>query len=308
MLTQNQINNIVNGLASLNRPVFYRPGYEANGPWFGLDPETYKTNFRNISNAVRAADLPVAMVWNVVVGDGGTHSLWDSPAQSVEDFYPGDEYVDWWSFNVFGSITFDSFWDNEVSEFLAAADAAGFPVLIGEATPQFIGAESASDWNDWFAPFFDRIKNNPGIKAHTYINWDWAQTNPAENWTNWGDASLENAHPTVRNNYVNEISDPIYVHSGSVLPEFFFETFDPADFNEDGSVDNLDLVIWQNAYGANSQGDANEDGVTNGLDFLIWQRNRGLATATTTTIPEPSSLVLGLLALVSCTRFTRRIH
>ena len=217
LLTTTQINNIVSGLASLNRPVFYRPGYEANGPWFGLDAATFKTNFQNLSNAIRAADLPVAMVWNVVVGDGGGYSTFTNAL----NYYPGDQYVDWWSFNNFGSVTFTSSQELQVRQFLGAADAAGFPVLIGEATPQFTGAEDASDWSEWFDPFFDRIKANPVIKAHTYINWDWGQTNPAEGWTNWRDASLENADSTVRNNYISELSDPIYVHSGTTLPSFF---------------------------------------------------------------------------------------
>ena len=307
ILNSTQIDNIVNGLASLERPVFYRATYEANGPWFGHSPSSYITNFRNLSNAIRAADLPVAMVWNVVVGDGGNYSQWEGFGTTVEDFYPGDEYVDWWSFNVFGNVTFGDFWDNEVGQFLDAADEAGFPVLIGEATPQFTGGEDASDWADWYEPFFDRIKNSPGIKAHTYINWDWGQTNPVDNWTNWGDASLENAHPTVRQNYIDELSDPIYVHSDAVLPALFSDNFDPADFNQDGTVDQGDLDDWTTAYQGTDAADANGDGVSNGADYLIWQQNAAaLAPSASSAVPEPSGLGLVFAALTGPLAARRR--
>ena len=50
-----------------------------------------------------------------------------------------------------------------------------------------------------------------------------------------------------------------------------------ADFNADGSVDDLDLVKWQSDYGAGDGSDANGDGLTNGLDFLIWQQDFGIS-------------------------------
>lgn len=314
LLTDSQVNNIVNGLASLNRPVFYRPGYEANGPWFGLDPEAYKANYRTLSDAIRAADLPVAMVWNVVVGDGGNHSQWNAPSLSAEDYYPGDEYVDWWSFNVFGDITFDNpFWNGEVSEFLTAADEAGFPVMIGEATPQFIGGDDVDDWTEWYEPFFNRIKNNPGIKAHTYINWDWAQTAAQEGWQNWGDARLENANATVRSNYLSELSDPIYVHSGSELPSFFSQIAIPGDYNQDGTVNVGDYTLWLSqlgsaggAFSADGTGDdltGIPDGDVDLFDYQFWKQEFGNSAAQDgqSSIPEPAGCALVLLACLFMT-------
>ena len=301
LLNAAQINNIVNGLASLDRPVFYRPGYEANGPWFGLDPNTYKANFRAVSDAIRAADLPVAMVWNVVVGDGGAHSTFNNAL----NYYPGDEYVDWWSLNNFGSVTFTPGQQAQVDFFLEAADISGFPVLIGEATPQFIGADDAADWNSWFDPFFDRIKDNPVIKAHTYINWDWGQTNPGDGWTNWGDASLENADATVLANYIDELSDPIYVHSGSTLPDFFF---DSVDFNQDFAVGTADLSTWEAAYGNDDSADADGNGLSEGLDFLAWQQSSSASlVAAVSAVPEPTTLLLllGGMAGLACQRRKR---
>jgi rhamnogalacturonan endolyase len=54
----------------------------------------------------------------------------------------------------------------------------------------------------------------------------------------------------------------------------------PGDFDLDGTVDEVDLGIWQQTYGMTQAqgylpGDANGDGRVNGRDFTIWQRNYG---------------------------------
>lgn len=292
LLTTQQINNIVTGLGSLNRPVFYRPGYEANGPWNNYNSTVYKQNFQMISDAVRAADLPVAMVWNAVVGDFGTHSNFSN----VMNYYPGDDYVDWWSFNVFGTVEFTAAKLAQKQLFLDEADTRGFPVLIGEATPQFEGAESAVDWDNWFDPFFDLIEHNPGIKAHTYINWDWGLTNPAEGWTNWGDASLENAHPTVVSNYLQRISADLFVHAGSDLPGFFNPI--EGDIDGDGFVGISDLNIvlgaWnQNIPPGNPLADLSDDGFIgiDDLNIVLGNWNAG-APPQSSGVPEPTTLLL----------------
>jgi hypothetical protein len=88
-----------------------------------------------------------------------------------------------------------------------------------------------------------------------------------------------------------------------------------ADFDEDGDVDQADLATWQNGYGItvatdHHQGDADGDQNVNGKDFLIWQRqftdnlsNLSLLTS----VPEPSTgiLVIGLLSMISGSRFRR---
>ena len=49
------------------------------------------------------------------------------------------------------------------------------------------------------------------------------------------------------------------------------------DFNADGWVDEADMSVWTQGFGAEtnaspSAGDANSDGAINATDFLIWQR------------------------------------
>jgi len=69
---------------------------------------------------------------------------------------------------------------------------------------------------------------------------------------------------------------------------------DPADFNEDGFVDGLDLTAWKAAFGQTPAGDADNDNDSDGADFLIWQRNfaPAAAGAAVGAVPEPSTAIL----------------
>ena len=90
-----------------------------------------------------------------------------------------------------------------------------------------------------------------------------------------------------------------------------------ADFNADGKVDGTDLIAWQQAYGEGAikrgatAGDADGDSDIDGRDFLAWQRQitpvgKGTISSRTlfTAVPEPSTMLLGLLAVAgtACSR------
>ncbi len=86
------------------------------------------------------------------------------------------------------------------------------------------------------------------------------------------------------------------------------------DFNGDGFVDALDLLIWENNYPIGSgalqtMGDADGDGDVDGADFLKIQMDLGgpptPLVATATAVPEPSSLLLVLSAVAL--GFRRRV-
>ena len=66
----------------------------------------------------------------------------------------------------------------------------------------------------------------------------------------------------------------------------------PGDFSLDNGVDNVDLQIWQSAYGVNDLGDANGDGQSNGLDFLIWQANYGMPSGVCPPDPTPENVTV----------------
>ena len=87
-----------------------------------------------------------------------------------------------------------------------------------------------------------------------------------------------------------------------------------ADFNSDGSVDDLDLSIWQSGYGSAGgasaiDGDANADGSVDGLDLLIWQQQNGSSVALNAaaqSVPEAATSSLLLMGLLSFLRSRSR--
>ena len=198
-LYDDQILNLVEGLKKLGRPAYIRIGYEFNGiAWNGYDPGPYVEAYQRITTAISNNDLEVATVWCAAVG-GGTD-------ENYLDYYPGDDYVDWWGIDLFS----DSHFTEQLTiDFMADAEVYGKPVMIGETTPRYIGADDATDWEDWFVLFFDFIENYPGVKAFCYINWDWAEF---PQWSDWGNAQLSE-NDFVRVNYAHRIRGELYRHA-----------------------------------------------------------------------------------------------
>jgi autotransporter-associated beta strand protein len=94
-------------------------------------------------------------------------------------------------------------------------------------------------------------------------------------------------------------------------------TIFPGDYNFDGIVDASDYVVWRNTIGSSSNlaADGNLDGVVDQDDYTIWRGNfgnRAQATAQTAAngsalgVPEPSTVVLCLLALLPVIASLRR--
>jgi hypothetical protein len=232
-----QLQRMVDGIALLGRPVFLRIGYEFNGVWYDplYEPRTFIRSFRRVAQTIRAAGVEAVTVWNPYPAYNSFYGSWDY----IRDFYPGDAYVDWFGIDVFAAYEMTS---PETAKLIADAHAREKPILIGEATPRFIGADDASDWDSWFGPFFEMIQNNPGIKGHAYINWDWGLTN---RWPDWGNADLIAAHPDVQQRYRSEFDDPIWIHAKSARQSWMFFP-NPGDMNCDGTVDFFDIDPFVN--------------------------------------------------------------
>jgi len=82
--------------------------------------------------------------------------------------------------------------------------------MLSEVTPYTYDLSADEGWEEWFVPFFDFVRDHPVIKATCYINWRWADY---PWWSDWGDSRLQES-TTVLPNYIEEISDPIYLHAG----------------------------------------------------------------------------------------------
>jgi len=85
------------------------------------------------------------------------------------------------------------------------------------------------------------------------------------------------------------------------------------DFQEDGDVDDGDLLVWEANYGtlsgaSHTDGDADGDFDVDGLDYLIWQQQFGIGVVPlageSAAVPEPSTSALVLAAL--CLAMSRR--
>ena len=231
------IDDFLDGVEELGLPVYARLGYEFNGlAWNGYLPEPYKESFIYLTNKIRERDLEIATVWNYV----------PDPTQPTDfmSYYPGDEYVDWWSINFFDVPQLS----NSLSvAYLDSAEAHGKPVLIGESTPKGVGVlNGQASWDSWFSPFFDLLKSEPGIKVTGYINWNWAEF---PQWSNWGDARLE-ANATVANNFKIEMDDSLYFHAATekeFRTALGYNELTPPPIVENVKVDNSSfpaVVTW----------------------------------------------------------------
>lgn len=109
-----------------------------------------------------------------------------------------------------------------------------------------------------------------------------------------------------------QVADLHAIGADALLPTLEPCSSAAADFNQDGVVDGQDLTNWETGFGQftgnaeQSDGDANSDGIVDGADFLIWQQQFDPSGSAVTSIPEPGSLVLIFLAMLSCVAFLRR--
>jgi len=160
--------------------VMIRIGYEFNGHWNGYKPDSFKLAYIRVAKVLRRVmNNRVAFVWCMAI-DGDRHDYMN--------FYPGDEFVDWWSVDIFGEKHFTH---PALKPFLESAHKHKKPVLIGESTPRKVSVQLGTESvQKWFYPYFKLMAENPGIKGFSYIYWDWNKTR----WADWGDGRFgENA-------------------------------------------------------------------------------------------------------------------
>ena len=161
------INKLGDFLLSLgDRPVFLRIAYEFDGePWNHYDKKNTIKAYRRMVDMLRAKGVTnTAFVWQ---STGFMSSL-----NELEDWYPGDNYVDWLGFSFFNG------WKKQ--NMIEFARTKGKPVFIAEASPTSSDKildpeenkgitkkmdlsnpqEAEMAWNEWFVPFFNTIDNN----------------------------------------------------------------------------------------------------------------------------------------------------
>ena len=204
--------------------VFLRVGYEFDNPWFGFsdDPRVYQEAFRALVRVCEIQMTPslchekIVFVW---------HS-WAAPRKdgvSLEQFYPGDSYVDWIGVSIFQQLypwandgdneggNFAGGNMNEVIEVLEYAKARDKPIMIAESTPfggmnvtsSNIARKYISDdgsgydiWNLWFQKTIDLI-DEYDISMWSYINCDW-DSQPMWRDIGFGDTRLSSSDDVMK--------------------------------------------------------------------------------------------------------------
>ena len=230
------------------RKVFLRHGYEFDGPWNCYTPESYKASFRYMYKKLKEMKADnVVTVWQSAVWPADTgNPIYDHRRGEdlLNEWYPGDEYVEWMALSVFYRDL--SQW-NYVPEhtpagiqeaFLEFARKHNKPVMIAEAAPQgfrigelthsFTQLNNPTSitadqlWDGWFAPFFGFIYNNRDvIRAVAYINAQW-ETQPM--WRcdqgevpnretcqsgNWGDSRIQ-ANELIKKRWLQHVNNSEY--------------------------------------------------------------------------------------------------
>jgi hypothetical protein len=81
-------------LQGIDDPIWFRPMNEFNAGWvpYGLDPKRVRLGWRRMYNI---AEQTGAAVHHIFVWSGNHRSYPDEVWNQVENYYPGDQYVDW---------------------------------------------------------------------------------------------------------------------------------------------------------------------------------------------------------------------
>lgn len=229
-------------LQDLDQPVFLRIGYEFDGMWnTGYNNTTnYKNAYKRIVDIIRPMAPKTMMVWQASTSP--VDDILEGYHENIEDWYPGDEYVEYMGYSWFLSTQQQYDLTDELVDF---ARAKGKPVMVSESAPQgydlnelnyryintMLGGEPGTNpvsktadqiWDEWFKPYFQYIHDNSDvIRVVAYINADWdSQPKWASPYNEgyWGDSRVE-ANTGIREKWLNEIETDFWIHGSETLFE-----------------------------------------------------------------------------------------
>lgn len=199
-----QLNDLIKFAKNFKNPIFMRVGYEFNEPG-KYKPDKFVKVWKYIVDLFRKKGVSnVAFVWCCC-------TAFSREIQKVMEFYPGDNYVDWFGDDLFGVRHFTDIENPKIitKAFVEKSIEHKKPLMIGESSPAETGVDKGIiSWNEWFKPYFNWIESNPNIKAFCYINWDWEKDWIQPEWLN---GRIEE-NEEVRIRYVVELSKNKYIH------------------------------------------------------------------------------------------------
>jgi len=243
----------------VNRPFFFRIGFEFNGDWNPYHPYIYPKAFRKLVLELRSRGIDnFATVW--CYEPDADASFADSTRQGWK-WYPGDDVVDWFGLDLFQVEHFNpAAPDSQRGQlshkgkseaFLRFAEARGKPVYLNEfsaihieASPDSLdpnGEDGARDWEAFFVPFYQFIDNHPNIKGWNYINVNWNVVGHYGE-QGWRDARLE-INRVLRENWVRKMTEERFINAGYDIAQHQ----DGVNETDGGSVGIADFRLM-NAY------------------------------------------------------------
>jgi hypothetical protein len=191
-------------------PILLRYACEMNGdwvPWNG-DPKKYIEKFRMIHDIMAEEAPNVAMVWS-------PNFL---PRGNIDDYYPGDDYVDWVGFSLYiipfshGKLKLGG---NPIDYLKPLYDKySRKPIMVSEGAVSFYSYQLNKDYTRWgvgqlanFYAYMPRML--PQLKAITYFDLDKRSTN-YDNQNNNYDLHDK---PDMLNAYIKLTSAPYFLTS-----------------------------------------------------------------------------------------------
>ncbi len=196
------IDAIGDWLKNSNRPVYLRIGYEFDGPHNNYEPEKYIKAYHYIVDRLRSKGVDnVAYVW---------HSYASKISRPLLDWYPGDDYVDWFGISFFSQTD-----ENDFNPVINLAKERNKPLMIAESSPAEIGTKQGDMcWALWFQRYFDFIAKY-NIKCFCYINIDWDKYTAFKE-LRWGNCLLGGSKE-VKTRWKNEVKQDKYLQSSKEL-------------------------------------------------------------------------------------------
>jgi hypothetical protein len=200
-LYDKNIDKLGKWIKKAKRPIYLRIGYEFDGPHNHYEPNKYIKAYRYIVDRLRMNNVDnVAYIW---------HSYAGYISRPIMDWYPGDEYVDWFAISYFHHKT--KYMDSMVQ----LALEHNKPLMIAESTPCGIGTHYANyAWERWFQPFFNFIIEK-NVKAICYINSNWEEQ-PMWKGQGWKDARIQ-ANKSIKKRWLEEIKKERYLQASPEL-------------------------------------------------------------------------------------------
>ena len=214
-----QIEVLATACKNLDQPIYLRFGYEFDGSHNAYPPETYKEAYRYFVDKMRELEVNnVAYVWHswgtdAYYGSEDYPDLYPPKSGKVwqDEWYPGDEYVDWTALSIFALGWFDLEQMMAIQYMLDFTERHGKPLMLAESAAIKLTDRPEPDWvipnNDWFSNIFGLIRTNDNVKAITYINVDWERYNPN---TSWGDTRVQAASAQVQNYWESQVNELLH--------------------------------------------------------------------------------------------------